>query len=90
MNLCKNCKHFYGRGDCQRWQYVEPVNGEVCMPWITARNERDLTTHYPGFNTKDPCGPDGKHWEAAPPAPAPAIKAPWWRRIRTSAPKSPK
>ena len=81
MKLCKNCKHYNGRGDCHRWQFVEPVNGETRIPWIIARVERESALRVPGCNSPDPCGPDGKHWEEAPPKPATPVKLPWWKRL---------
>lgn len=82
MNLCRDCKWFDGDRRCVRWRWPDPVTGADIVAGVYADIERSVTIPVPGATTPEPCCAAGKHFEAAPPKPAPvAAKRPWWRRI---------
>lgn len=79
MNLCRDCKWFDGDRRCTRWRWTESVWGVVVINAVYCDIERDCTTRVAIATTPEPCGPSGKHFEAAPkPAPV-AAKRPWWK-----------
>ena len=66
MKLCKDCRHYDGTSYCSRETYIDPVNGKLRTRFANAHCER--TYKKASFQTtSDPCGPEAKHFEQAPP-----------------------
>lgn len=67
LKICKDCKHYHGRGDCGRYAKLttNPVTGYTSMQgYVDASYMRVSIAFHPFFHPFKNCGQKGRHWEA--------------------------